>query len=139
MRHLVGARKLGRTSSHRWAMFRNMTTSLVDRERIVTTLPRAKEMRSFADHVISLGKQNSLNARRQLLRFLRNHETVNKVFTNLAPRFQGRNGGYTRVLKLGWRHGDSAPMALIEYLPGEAPPADKKAKKETAKKKKIQK
>ncbi len=118
-------------SSHRWAMFRNMATSLVDSERIITTLPKAKEIRCFADYVIGLGKKNSLAARRQLLSFLKSRESVEKVFSVLAPRFQARNGGYTRMLKLGWRHGDSAPMALIEYLP--------EVKKEQAQKKKSKK
>src|SRR3989338_8134771 len=117
MRHQVAGRKLGKTSSHRWAMFRNMATSLVEHERIETTLHKAKEMRSIADHLITLGKRNDLHARRQTLSFIRSPLVVDKIFSELAPRFKNRNGGYTRVLHLGERVGDAAQMAVIEYLP----------------------
>lgn len=124
MRHQLSLLKLGRTSTHRWAMFRNMATSLVEAERVETTLKKAKELRSFADYLITLGKKNDLAARRNALSFLRSKKAVQKLFGEIAPRFKDRNGGYTRVLKLGFRLGDSAPMALIEYL--------SEAKKETA-------
>lgn len=97
-------------------MFRNMTVSLINHERIETTLHKAKELRSYADHMITLGKKNSLWAKRQAFDFVRCHQTVAKLFNELAPRFKARNGGYTRVLKTGFRFGDSAEMALIEYL-----------------------
>lgn len=99
-------------------MFRNMATSLVTHERIETTLHKAKELRSIADHMITLGKRGDLHARRQALSFIRSPLVVDKIFSDLALRFKERNGGYTRVLHLGERAGDSAPMALIEYLPG---------------------
>lgn len=124
MRHLSAGRKLGRTTSHRWALFRNLMQALVDNERIETTLHKAKELRSFADHLITLGKQDTLWARRQAFDFLRCKGKVGKLFSELAPRFKDRNGGYTRVLKLGYRLGDSAAMALIEYLPSEAKQAE---------------
>ncbi len=116
MRHQVANRKLGRTTSHRWAMFRNMATSLIEHERIETTLHKAKELRSFAEYLITLGKENTLHSRRQALSFVRNNEMVQKLFSDLAPRFKDRKGGYTRILKMGFRYGDSAAMALIEYL-----------------------
>lgn len=125
MRHQVAGRKLGRTTSHRWALFRNQVASLVDKERIETTLYKAKELRSIADHLITLGKQDSLNARRQAFYFLRDKGLVGKLFSELAPRFASRQGGYTRLLKTGFRLGDSAPLALIEYI--DRPQAEPKA------------
>lgn len=119
MRHQVGHRKLGRTTSHRLAMFRNMVTSLIMHERIKTTLPKAKELRSFAEKLVTLGKQGDLPARRKAAAFVRTNEAVQKLFSSLAPRFKDRKGGYTRVLKLGFRLGDSAPMAMIEYIPAD--------------------
>lgn len=115
-------------------MFRNMATSLVTHERIETTLCKAKEMRSIADHLITLGKRNDLHARRQALSFIRSDSVVAKLFSDLAPRFKERNGGYTRVLHLGERMGDAAPMALIEYLPGEGTEAQETAPKKGEKK-----
>jgi len=122
-------------------MFRNMATSLIMHERIKTTLPKAKELRSFAEKLVTLGKQGDLAARRKAAAFVRSNEAVQKLFSNLAPRFKDRKGGYTRVMKLGFRLGDSAPMALIEYIPGEgsessekAPKKAKAPKKESAKK-----
>ncbi|MBX7148367.1 50S ribosomal protein L17 [bacterium] len=138
MRHKVSGRKLGRKTQHRLAMFKNMAASLIMHERIETTLPRAKELRSFADHLITLGKKNDLAARRQSFNFMRSREAVVKLFDTLAPRFADRNGGYTRVLKLGYRLGDSSPMAIIEYLPGtgvHAVPSGDKPKKAAAPKK----
>ncbi len=133
MRHQVARRKLGRKSAHRWAMFRNMATSLVEHERIETTLCNAKEIRSFAENLITLGKKNTLSSRREALSFVRSEAAVSKIFSQLAPRFATRHGGYTRIMRLGYRHGDSASMAIIEYLPGEAgaistTPSDKSSK-----------
>jgi len=121
-------------------MFRNMATSLVTHERIETTLHKAKELRSIADNLITLGKRNDLHARKQAFQFIRSDSVVAKLFSDLAPRFKDRNGGYTRVLHLGERVGDAAPMALIEYLPGEGAAVTpetapkKREKKATAKK-----
>ncbi|HBF13606.1 MAG TPA: 50S ribosomal protein L17 [Deltaproteobacteria bacterium] len=125
MRHRVAGRKLGRTTEHRWAMFRNMAAAIVQHERIETTLHKAKEMRGFADHLITLGKKGTLAARRDAFNLVRSKDLVRKIFADLAPRFKDRAGGYTRVLKLGFRHGDSAPMAIIEYVEGLASNTDK--------------
>ncbi|OGQ06740.1 MAG: 50S ribosomal protein L17 [Deltaproteobacteria bacterium RIFCSPLOWO2_12_FULL_40_28] len=119
MRHQVSGRKLGRTTSHRWALFRNMVNSLVDKESIRTTLHKAKELRRFADRMITIGKKNDLSAKREAFNFLRSETIVKKIFDELAPRFKDRHGGYTRIVKLGYRPGDAAAMALIQYLPGE--------------------
>lgn len=114
-------------------MFRNMVTSLIAKERITTTLPKAKELRRIADKMVTLAKNGSLHARRQAAQVVRDHAAVRKLFNELGPRFSGRNGGYTRVLKLGHRLGDGAQMALIEYIgyqPVLKAVPDKKAKKE---------
>ncbi len=116
MRHRKQGRKLNRTSSHRKAMFANMAASLIEHEQIVTTLPKAKEMRSVADKLITLGKRGDLHARRQAISRVRDVEQVRKLFDVLGPRYKDRNGGYTRVLKAGFRYGDSAPMAVIEFV-----------------------
>ncbi len=116
MRHRVAGRKLGRTMEHRRAMLRNMVTSLILEERIETTLPKAKELRRVADRMITLGKRGTLHARRQALSYVRTNDAVKKLFAELAGRFSERNGGYTRILKLGQRRGDAAPIAIIEYL-----------------------
>ena len=116
MRHRVSGRKLGRTSSHRQAMMANMAASLLLHEQIVTTLPKAKELRRVADKMITLGKRGNLHARRQAASFLRNDELLRKLFGPLAERYQQRPGGYTRVLKAGFRYGDNAPMAVIELV-----------------------
>lgn len=116
MRHRMSGRKLGRTSSHRKAMFANMTTSLLLHEQIVTTLPKAKELRRFADRMITLGKHGALHNRRQAASFLTDDQVVRKLFGPLAERYRARAGGYTRVLKAGFRHGDDAPMAVIELV-----------------------
>jgi len=116
MRHRSGGRKLNRTSSHRKAMFANMAVSLLTHEQIKTTLPKAKELRSVADKMITLGKRGSLHARRQAFSFLRDDDTVSKLFSALAERYKDRNGGYTRVLKAGFRYGDNAPMGIIELV-----------------------
>ncbi len=116
MRHRHGYRKLNRTASHRKAMFANMTVSLLTHEQIKTTLPTAKELRRYADRMITLGKRGSLHARRQAFAFLRDDDAVAKLFAGLAERYKERPGGYTRVLKAGFRHGDSAPMAMNELV-----------------------
>ena len=116
MRHRMSGRKLNRTSSHRKAMFANMAAALIKHEQITTTLPKAKEMRGIADRLITLGKRGGLHARRQALSTLRDAELVDKLFTTLAERYADRPGGYTRVLKAGYRYGDSAPVGIIELV-----------------------
>ena len=116
MRHRMSGRKLNRTSSHRKAMFSNMAASLLRHEQISTTLPKAKELRSIADKMITLGKRGDLHARRQAHSFLQDGEVVAKLFDSLAERYKDRPGGYTRVLKAGFRYGDAAPMAVIELV-----------------------
>ena len=128
MKHRARARKLGRTTSHRLAMLRNMVTSLLEHERIRTTDAKAKEVRRVADRMITLGKRGDLHARRRALRVIRRREVAAKVFDELAERFRDRPGGYTRVVKLGRRVGDAAPLSIVELLPDEAP-ATKAAKK----------
>lgn len=123
MRHRVSGRKLGRKTAHRLMMFRNLVTSLLDKERIRTTLPRAKELRPIAERMITLGKRESLHARRQALRFIKDPSVVAKLFATLAPRFAQRNGGYTRIIRLGFRDGDGAQLAIIELLGSEFKPA----------------
>jgi large subunit ribosomal protein L17 len=112
----MSGRKLNRTSSHRKAMFANMAAALIKHEQITTTLPKAKEMRGIADRMITLGKRGGLHARRQALSTLRDAELVDKLFTTLAERYADRPGGYTRVLKAGFRYGDSAPVGIIELV-----------------------
>lgn len=116
MRHRLSGRKLNRTSTHRKAMFANMTVSLLTHEQIVTTVPKAKELRRVAERIITLGKRGNLHARRQAAAFLRDDETLRKLFDVLAERYRTRNGGYTRVLKAGFRYGDNAPLAVIELV-----------------------
>jgi large subunit ribosomal protein L17 len=116
MRHRLGLRKLNRTSSHRSAMLRNMTNSLLQHEVIKTTLPKAKELRRVAEPIITLGKTPSLSNRRLAFNRLRDRQTVSKLFDELGPRYAKRNGGYLRILKFGFRSGDNAPMALVELL-----------------------
>ncbi|MBP9217354.1 MAG: 50S ribosomal protein L17 [Sterolibacterium sp.] len=116
MRHGNGLRKLNRTSSHRLAMLRNMTNSLLRHETIKTTLPKAKELRRVVEPMITLGKKPSLANRRLAFDRLRDREMVVKIFDELGPRFANRNGGYVRILKMGFRQGDNAPMALVELL-----------------------
>jgi large subunit ribosomal protein L17 len=116
MRHRLGLRKLNRTSSHRLAMFRNMTVSLLRHEVIKTTLPKAKELRRVAEPILTLGKNPSLANRRLAFARLRDREMVTKLFDELGPRYAARNGGYSRILKFGFRKGDNAPMALVELM-----------------------
>ena len=116
MRHRLANRKLNRTSSHRLAMFANMANALLRHEVIKTTLPKAKELRRVAEPLITLGKKPTLANRRLAFDRLRDREMVVKLFDELGPRFQTRNGGYLRILKCGFRHGDNAPMAIVELL-----------------------
>jgi len=116
MRHNVKGRKLGRTTEHRQAMFRNQLASLVESGRIRTTLMKAKELRPIAEKIVTKGKRGTVDARRQVRRWIAKRQLVKKLFEEVAPRFQERNGGYLRILKLGPRHGDNAPMARIELV-----------------------
>ncbi len=116
MRHGKSGRKLNRTASHRKAMFANMAASLLRHEQIVTTLPKAKDLRPVVDKLITLGKRGDLHARRQAIAQIRDEEVVSKLFETLGPRYKDRNGGYTRVLKAGFRHGDNAAVAVIELV-----------------------
>ncbi len=119
MRHGVRLRKLGRTSSHRRALLRSLTTSLYRHERITTTLPKAKEMRPFAEKLITLARRDDLHARRQVLRQVSDKDIVKKLFDTLGPRFASRPGGYTRILKLAPRQGDGADLAIVELIGSE--------------------
>lgn len=116
MRHGIAHRKLNRTASHRKAMFANMAASLIEHEQIVTTLPKAKEMKPFMDKLITLAKKGDLHARRQAIAKVRNKDAVRKLFDVFGERYKERNGGYTRVLKAGFRFGDNAPRAVIELV-----------------------
>ena len=116
MKHRIKGKKLNRTSSHRKALFKNMAQAIIKHEQIVTTLPKAKTMKPIVDKLISLGKKGSLHARRQAFSKLRDENMVAKLFGTLAPRYADRNGGYTRVLKAGYRYGDAAAMAVIELV-----------------------
>lgn len=116
MRHGVAHRKLNRTASHRRAMFANMAASLIEHEQIVTTLPKAKELKPIMDKLVTLAKRGDLHARRQAISKIRDKDQVSKLFETLGPRYAERSGGYTRVLKAGFRHGDNAPMAVIELV-----------------------
>ena len=120
MRHRHGYRRLNKTGAHRKAMFSNMAVSLLTHEQIKTTLPKAKELRRIADRMITLGKSGTLHSRRLAGSFLRNDVVVVKLFSILAERYQDRPGGYTRVIKAGFRYGDSAPMAVIELVDRDA-------------------
>ncbi len=127
MRHRIAGRKLGRTTSHRWAMLRNLVSSLLEHEKVKTTDAKAKELRPLAEKLIGLGKRGDLHARRQALSVVRQPELVQKLFTTLSPRFQSRAGGYLRIVKLGTRPGDGAPVSIVEFL-GEGKEGEKKAK-----------
>lgn len=141
MRHLKAGRKLGRTSAHRKALFRNLVTALIVKERIRTTLAKAKELRSHVEKTITLGKKGTLHARRRALRVVHGKEAFVKLFDTLSDRYASRNGGYTRILHVGNRRGDDAPMAIIELVDREgeqaqaAPAKEKKGKKESGGKK----
>jgi large subunit ribosomal protein L17 len=122
MRHRVAGKKLGRKTPHRISMFRNMVTSLLDKERVRTTLDRAKAVRPIAERMITLGKRESLHARRQALAYIKDPAVVAKLFETLAPRFSQRPGGYTRIIRLGFRDGDGAQMAYLELIGSEFKP-----------------
>lgn len=127
MRHRVAGRKLSRHTQHRELMFRNMVVSLLQYERIKTTLAKGKELRSWADKIITLGKKGTLHARRQAFALLRNEGIVKKLFDEIAPKFKDREGGYTRVYRLGWRQGDGAPLSLVELVTYALPEEKKKS------------
>jgi large subunit ribosomal protein L17 len=133
MRHGLANRKLGRTSSHRNALFRNQLASLIDKERIITTLPKAKELRPQIERLITLGKSDSIHNRRQVERVVPDDHLITKLFDTLGPRFNERPGGYTRIIKLGSRRGDAAEMAILEFIGYEPKieeaPAEEKGKK----------
>ena len=149
MRHGDGLRKLGRTTSHRLAMLRNMTVSLLRHEEITTTLPKAKELRRVVEPMITLGKKPSLANRRIAFDRLRDRDIVSKLFDDLGPRYAKRNGGYLRILKTGFRKGDNAPLALVTLMDraeegaqpaaGDDKKGDKKASKKTEPSKKTEK
>ena len=116
MRHGNSGRKLSRTASHRKAMFANMSAALIKHEQIVTTLPKAKDLRPIVEKLITLGKRGDLHARRQAISQIRDEAQVAKLFSVLGPRYKDRQGGYIRILKAGFRYGDNAPMAVIEFV-----------------------
>ena len=120
MRHQKQGRLLNRTASHRKAMFANMAAALIEHEQIVTTLPKAKDLRPIAEKLITLGKRGDLHARRLAISQIRDVEQVKKLFEVLGPRYKDRNGGYCRVLKAGFRYGDNAPLAVIEFVDRDA-------------------
>ena len=140
MRHGMSGRKLNRTKSHRKALFMNLAQALVKHEQIKTTLPKAKDLRPIVEKLVTLGKRGGLHARRQLISHLQNEQLANKLMTVLADRYKGRPGGYTRVLKAGFRYGDAAPMAIIEFVDRDVaakgadsgPTADKQAEEAAA-------
>ena len=134
MRHLKEGRKLGRTSSHRKALLRNMVTSLLEFEKIETTDAKAKELRRLADKMITWGKRGGLHARRQVLKVVNNKKVVQKLFGDIAPRFIERKGGYTRIIKAGRRKGDNAPLSIIELIPSEEPRATPRKEKDAKEK-----
>ncbi len=116
MRHRKAGRKLGKTTSHRKAMLRNMVTSLLEHERIVTTVPKAKEARRMAEKMITLGKRGDLHAKRQAFAYIRSRDVVAKLFDELSQQYADRQGGYTRIVRTGFRQGDAAPMAIVELV-----------------------
>jgi len=132
MRHLKSGRKFNRSSSHRKAMLRNMVTSVIMNERIQTTDAKAKELRRWVDRMITLGKKQTVAARRRARAYIRTDEAVFKLFSEVAPRFANRPGGYTRIIKLAQRHGDAAPMSIIELTERAAPAPAKSAGQKSA-------
>jgi len=131
MRHLNAGRKLNRTGAHRKALFRNLVTSLFEHEQVHTTDAKAKELRGIADRMVTLAKRGTLHARRRALSFIRKRSVVAKLFDEVAPRFRERPGGYTRVVKIGHRHGDAAPMSIIELTDrGDTAKAEAEKKRE---------
>jgi large subunit ribosomal protein L17 len=132
MRHLVSGSKLGKQPAHRRAVLRNLVTNLVEKERIQTTLLRAKAARPLAERMITLGKRDSLHSRRQAAAFLTTAVATKKLFSDLAPRFADRQGGYTRIVRSGWRIGDGAELAILEFIGSELKKKEKKAKRKVA-------
>lgn len=140
MRHNFAGRKLGRVTEHRRALFRNQLKSLIEHERIITTLPKAKELRPIAEKVVTLARdKDSVHARRQAARWLTDRDLVARLFTVIGPRFVSRPGGYTRIVKLGPRRGDGEELAILEFVDYKLPEAKEKAVGETAKEKKRKK
>ncbi|MEW6377245.1 MAG: 50S ribosomal protein L17 [Thermodesulfobacteriota bacterium] len=133
MRHRVAGRKFSRHTQHRELMFRNMLVSLLQHERIRTTLAKGKELRRWADKIITLAKKNTLHARRRAFAFLRDKGIVKKLFDEIAPKLKDREGGYTRIYKMGWRQGDAAPLSLVELVTYTAPEEKKKSALKKAK------
>jgi large subunit ribosomal protein L17 len=129
MRHLKSGRQLSRNSAHRWALMRNLITALLREEKIRTTDPKAKELRRWVDRVITLGKRGDLHARRQAAGIVQDKAVVQKLFDTIGPRFKDRPGGYTRIIKIGIRHGDAALMSVIELVGADAKEAGKAPKK----------
>ena len=136
MRHLNSGRKLNRTGSHRKALFRNLVLSLIRHGRITTTDAKAKELRRYADKMVTLGKQGDLSARRLAFAFIQSHEAVKKLFDEIAPQFKERPGGYTRIVKFERRRGDAAALSVIEFT-GSSDTVQKKARKKSPKKEKA--
>jgi len=134
MRHNRAGRKLGRVSEHRRALFRNQLLSLMQHERIITTLPKAKELRPIAERMVTLGRKNTVHARRLAARWIADREVIKKLFSEIAPRFANRPGGYTRIVKLGPRKGDGAELAILEFVDYKLPEAAKEKKEEKQKK-----
>jgi large subunit ribosomal protein L17 len=132
MRHLKSGFKLGRKPAHRRATLRNLVTNLIEKERITTTVLRAKAARPLAEKMITLGKRDSLHARRQAAAFLQTPGATKKLFADLAPRFADRAGGYTRIIRAGWRIGDGAEIAILEFIGSDLKKKEKKPKKEQA-------
>jgi large subunit ribosomal protein L17 len=132
MRHLRSGSKLGKQPAHRRAVLRNLVTNLIEKERIHTTILRAKATRPLAEKMITLGKRDSLHARRQAAAFLMTPDATKKLFSDLAPRFADRPGGYTRIIRTGWRIGDGAELAILEFIGSELKKKDRKPRKGTA-------
>jgi large subunit ribosomal protein L17 len=132
MRHLRSGSKLGKQPAHRRAVLRNLVTNLIEKERIHTTILRAKAARPIAEKMITLGKRDSLHARRQAAAFLMTTDATKKLFADLAPRFADRPGGYTRIIRTGWRIGDGAELAILEFIGSELKKKDKKPRKRAA-------
>jgi large subunit ribosomal protein L17 len=130
MRHNRAGRKLGRVSEHRRALFRNQLLSLMQHERIITTLPKAKELRPIAERMVTLGRKNTVHARRLAARWIADREVIKKLFSEIAPRFANRPGGYTRIVKLGPRKGDGAELAILEFVDYKLPEAAKEKKEQ---------
>ncbi|HSY58593.1 MAG TPA: 50S ribosomal protein L17 [Terriglobales bacterium] len=130
MRHLISGSKLGKQPAHRRAVLRNLVTNLIEKERIQTTLLRAKAAKPIAERMITLGKRDSLHARRQAAAFLMTVGATQKLFSDLAPRFAERPGGYTRIVRVGWRLGDGAELAILEFIGSELKKKDKKPRRE---------